>query len=1297
MAAPATIEDLWGLLWKSGLVETQQLTAYGQKIQQENGAAPETAEQLAQRLILDGLVTRFQAGQLLLGRWQGFTLGKYRLLERLGEGGMGAVYLAAHIHMRRRVAIKVLPPDKCKEPAALERFYREARAAAALDHPNIARAHDVDHEGRLHFLVMEYVDGASLQDIVAKSGPLPVPRALHYLRQAALGLQHAHESGLIHRDIKPGNLLVDRQGVVKILDMGLARFFADKSDNLTKELDAQSILGTADYIAPEQAMDSHSADIRSDLYSLGFTGYFLLTGTTPFGDGSAAQKLIWHQTRQPKPLRELRPEVGEEVAAILAKLCAKAPAERFATPKEAAEALRPFIPADVPNPPPDEMPQLCPAASGSGVVDPHHSVRISRDNGASPPSGILPKASHAPTTLAPRRKIVQVSRDQLEDLRRESPKDPAISAPRRANRAMIVVVALAISVLAVAGLFFWIGLTALPSKGTEVASRPAVKPAPQPVNKPNEKLLELLPGELRRFEGHTAAVDRLAVSPDGRMLATVAFDKTVRIWDTKTGNELFRCQGHTGNVSWVAWSPDGKHIVSSGKDKSCRLWDVTTGKEVRSFEGHTGAVGGVSFAPNSSTFASGAQDKTIRFWSVATGAELRRIDTPAVVHSLAYAPDGKHVLAAGWEDPVRWWDADTCKEVRRLEGHQGHVYTVAISPDGHRALTGGTDKVVRLWDLDTGQELRQLEGHTDHVWNVAFSPWGTYGLSSGKDHLIILWDLQTGQELHRFTGINESVAGVAFAPDGRFAYSCGHDRLARMWEIPKERLGVAANETGRLILPAPVTGVAMSADGQSALVAGGSGGFAIWDAQSGKKTDCFSCHREAVYDLTYATRGRRVAIGGTSGFSLWDLEQHQKVLGRIAATPAQVTCAALTPEDRYLLTGCADNTARLWRVDDGREAKRFEGHGGAVQGVAFTRDGVLTASRDGTVRLWNISDGRERRRFEGHAAGVNKVVATPDARTVLSAGDDETVRIWETETGRLLRTLEGHGGPVRALAVSADGRYVISGAADGRLRLWELATGRLVRVFSGHTAAITGVAFSLDGNYAVSGSADCSVRRWDLFLTDGLVANWKFDEAQGAIAADATGNGRDGALQGNATWTTDELHGRALRLDGVNSYVTVTNHPLLNPTIAMTVSAWIKPDKWEGNYRIVQKGTEDDQFRFLAEERVLRWEILRNRDRFVTTELPTPGQWHHIAGTYDSFWIRLYVDGKKVAEHQVHGNLPASNAPLCIGTKRSGAPAGDYFAGLLRDARLYDRALSDAEIEYLTTLTSGSTDKSKVP
>jgi serine/threonine protein kinase len=297
MPAPTSADEFLQLARKSGVLDERRLDAYLETYTATE-ALPAEPARLAGILVRDGLLTHFQAEQFLLGKWRRFTIGKYKVLERLGAGGMGSVYLCEHKLMRRRVAVKVLPTAKADDPAALERFYREARAVAALDHPNIVRAYDIDQDDKLHFLVMEHVDGSNLQEIVKKSGPLDPIRAAHYIHQAALGLQHAHESaGLVHRDIKPGNILVDRNGIVKVLDMGLARFFHDQEDNLTKKFD-ENVLGTADYLAPEQAIDSHGVDIRADIYSLGATFYFCLTGRTPFNEGSVAQKLIWHQTRR---------------------------------------------------------------------------------------------------------------------------------------------------------------------------------------------------------------------------------------------------------------------------------------------------------------------------------------------------------------------------------------------------------------------------------------------------------------------------------------------------------------------------------------------------------------------------------------------------------------------------------------------------------------------------------------------------------------------------------------------------------------------------------------------------------------------------------------------------------------------------------------------------------------------------------------------------------------------------------------------------------------------------------------
>jgi serine/threonine protein kinase len=341
MPVPATVEDFLGLVSKSGLLEPQQLDGYVSRLRQSR-RLPGQPEPLAAQLVRDGLLTSFQAEQLLSGRCRGFVLGKYRLLDRLGSGGMATVFLAEHVRLKRPVALKVLPSERADDPACRGRFLREAQAAAALDHPNIIRAYDLETEGSLYFLVMEYVEGVNLQELVNQRGRLEPVRAAHYIRQAARGLEHAHQAGLVHRDIKPANLLVSRGGVVKVLDMGLARFFRDEDDLLTRQHEGKAILGTADYLAPEQGRDSHDVDIRADIYSLGATFYFLLIGRPPFDGGTLNQKLIAHQMNPPLDVHDLRREVPRELAALVARMLAKDAAHRPQTPGEVVAALTPW-------------------------------------------------------------------------------------------------------------------------------------------------------------------------------------------------------------------------------------------------------------------------------------------------------------------------------------------------------------------------------------------------------------------------------------------------------------------------------------------------------------------------------------------------------------------------------------------------------------------------------------------------------------------------------------------------------------------------------------------------------------------------------------------------------------------------------------------------------------------------------------------------------------------------------------------------------------------------------------------
>jgi serine/threonine protein kinase len=341
MTAPATTNEFLEMVFKSGICSAEELDA-----RLGNGTSrPEEPDRLAALLIRRGVLTTFQAKLLLTGRSNGFKLGPYVIREQLGRGGMGIVYLAEHKTLRRKVALKVLVPPKDADGAklAVERFLREARAAAALNHSNIVRLHDVGQQGSVNYLVMEYVEGATLDNLLLKGGPITPSRAVGYVAQAAAGLQHAHENGFVHRDIKPANLILGKDGTVKILDMGLARSFAP-TDQLTEQLDSGAILGTSDYIAPEQALGGE-IDIRADIYSLGATFFALVTGKPPFA-GTTPQKLMQHQMRTAPLLTELDPTFPEGLAQVVAKMLAKKPAQRYQTPADVIAALAPWLPRD---------------------------------------------------------------------------------------------------------------------------------------------------------------------------------------------------------------------------------------------------------------------------------------------------------------------------------------------------------------------------------------------------------------------------------------------------------------------------------------------------------------------------------------------------------------------------------------------------------------------------------------------------------------------------------------------------------------------------------------------------------------------------------------------------------------------------------------------------------------------------------------------------------------------------------------------------------------------------------------
>ena len=396
---------------QSGLVTPQFLKqARGQV--PPDGQADSSAEEFAGALIKQQVITKYHAKRLLADKTDGFFIGKYRILDLLGSGGMGQVFLAEQTTMKRPVALKLLPLKSPAGSSGLARFTREARAVAKLRHPNITQAYDFDQVDNRHYFAMEYVEGLNFQELVNKAGPINFAEAAHMIAQAALGLDHARQHNMVHRDIKPGNLMVEPNGVVKLLDLGLVvTLAAGQKDSLTLS-EKDVVLGTADYIAPEQAINSHDVDIRADIYSLGGVLYFLLTGKAPFEGQSIAQKLLSHQTKNPKAVRERAPDVPEGMAAILAKMMAKEQAERFQKPREVAEALKKFA----------KSPRKF---SASWITYPRETVeKYLRFGGMAPSSSsvvlprVAPTSSDSPETDKP----ISASATQVLDEKKEQPK-----------------------------------------------------------------------------------------------------------------------------------------------------------------------------------------------------------------------------------------------------------------------------------------------------------------------------------------------------------------------------------------------------------------------------------------------------------------------------------------------------------------------------------------------------------------------------------------------------------------------------------------------------------------------------------------------------------------------------------------------------------------------------------------------------------------------------------------------------------------------------------------------------------
>ena len=1057
--------------------------------------------------------------------WRGSGLrlprmfGSYELLREVARGGMGIVYQARQIPLNRLVAVKVMVAGPFAAPDFVERFCTEAEAAARLDHPNIVPIHEIGECEGQPFFSMRFVEGGSLAHWMereeagkgAEGSRFDFRAIATLLARIAHAVHYAHQRGLLHRDIKPGNILLDLHGEPLLTDFGLAKL-VEKDSTLTR---TAAMLGTPSYMSPEQARgEAKQLTTAVDVYGLGAVLYQLLTGQPPFAGGTTLETVRQVLEKEPRRPSTLRPGLDRDLETICLKSLSKEPSSRYGSAEALALDLERWLRCE---------PILARPVSTL--------ERIGKWMRRRP----LPAALIGLTLLATAASIVTLSwanvhigaaRNNEVDLR-ERAETKAEESRQRLVRLNVRTGSQLVEEGDPFGALRWF---------VEALALDQQDPVSADIHR--RRIGAMLRGSprLAHLWFHDGAVRSVDISPDGEQIVSASWDRTARVWDLRTGAPAAPPLRQATALEGAIFTRDGRRVITIDEAGRARFWDARTGQPigpalptsalwaafdlsqdgrwflaavtngVQLFSATNGAALGpliplayridlLRFSPDGRSALVGGKGGDAMLLEMPSGRVKLKLPSTDRLRGVDFRADGRHLATIGLRD-LRVWDVDTSALVFPEMRPGGDLFDPKFSPDGRRLAIPSWDGFARVVDAESGLPVGLPMRHRNGVIQAVFNVDGRWLATASRDGTARVWNAETGEPASPSLPQAGYLYSVRFTSDGAHVVTSSQDHSVRLWEL-------RTNSAARLVLrhPRGVTTAQFSPDGRHLLTADIDGQTRVRDAQTGEAVAGLS-QEGMVVRAGFSRDGLRIVTATANGAAgVWDFRQSAGLAVAVRHAGA-IRAVEFSPDGGRFLTAGDDNRARVWNAGDGRAVTPWMTHKQGITHAAFDFEGlrIVTASLDKTAQVWDASTGATLGAPMKHACGVSYATFSPDGRRVVTAASDLTelprsAQVWDAATGQPLGPPMRHRDGVTCAEFSPDGRRIATAGEDYDAMIWDSLTGQLLVAPLPHHDTVMRVRFSPNGRLLLTVSSDRTARVWDVATGEPVTPPLPHDDA----------------------------------------------------------------------------------------------------------------------------------------------------------------------------------------------------------